>query len=107
MQDGKNDFIALLTYYPTSISGRKSHAASGYRPAIKFQFSEYLTSGRQLFIDKEFVNPGETVKAFIKIIATDIFKGSLTEGMEFDFREGDRIIGTGKILEILNKELIN
>ena len=63
------------------------------------------TSGRQTFIDKELVYPGETVKAAIKIIGVDFFANKLSEGLEFEFKEGPTIIGTGKILSILNPRL--
>ena len=98
----QTDFIAILNYRTTEDGGRKTAAHSGYRPAIKFPFDEMLTSGIQLFIGQEKVLPGESVKAEIKIIATEYFKGRLFEELEFDFREGPNIIGTGKILEIRN-----
>ncbi len=99
------DFIAFLTYRTTDEGGRNTPAASGYRPAIKFPFIEMQTSGQQKFIDKDLVYPGETVQAEIKIISTDYFKEHLYDGLEFEFREGARVIGTGRITKILNKSL--
>lgn len=101
----KSDFIAELKYKQTEDGGRKSYALSGYRPAIKFPFSEMQTSGMQTFIDKEKVFPGDTVKAEIKILSEEYFKYQLCENLEFDFREGPNIIGTGKIISILNPKL--
>jgi translation elongation factor EF-Tu-like GTPase len=96
------DFIALLKYKTAEDGGRKTVAYSGYRPDIKFPFDKMLTCGFQTFIDQEKVFPGESVKAEIKIIGTEYFKGQLFEDLEFDFREGPNIIGTGKIFEIVN-----
>jgi translation elongation factor EF-Tu-like GTPase len=101
----KVDFIALLNYKTPEEGGRILPASSGYRPAIKFPFSEMQTSGSQTFIDREKVFPGETVKAEIKIVSAEYFKGKLYENLDFDFREGAAIIGTGLILEITNQEL--
>ena len=101
----KSDFIALLKYKKTEEGGRNSYALSGYRPTIKFSFSEMQTSGIQTFIDTEKVFPGDTVKAEIKILAEEYFKYQLCENLEFDFREGPNIIGTGKIISILNPKL--
>jgi hypothetical protein len=101
----KTDFIALLKYKKTEEGGRKSYALSGYRPTIKFSFSEMQTSGIQTFIDKEKVFPGDTVKAEIKLLSEEYFKYQLCENSEFDFREGPNIIGTGKIISILNPKL--
>lgn len=101
----EQDFIATLKYRATEEGGRETVAKSGYRPTLKFSFDKMLTSGIQTFIDNEQVYPGESVDAFIKILAVPHFQGRLEEGMEFIFTEGDRIIGTGVIKEILNKEL--
>ncbi len=99
------DFIAILNYRTTGEGGRKTPARSGYRPQVKFPFSEMQTSGQQTFFGKEWVYPGDTVKANIKILMTDFFAHCLEEGMSFEFREGAMIIGTGKIIEIVNEEL--
>src|SRR5688500_6838273 len=61
------DFIADLKYFPTDKGGRKGFAASGYRPHVRFPFSRNLTSGEQIFWDKDIVFPGETVRAQIRI----------------------------------------
>ncbi len=101
----KTDFIAQLKYKTTESGGRQTPAFSGYRPQVKFDFEEVQTSGQQTFIDKEIVLPGDTVKAKIKILSPDYFAGRLTEGMNFEFREGSRIIGTGEIKSIINDKL--
>lgn len=102
---GQADFIASLTYRTTEQGGRKTAAKSGYRPQVKFDFAEMQTSGQQTFIDRDFVFPGDSVDAEIKILSVDFFANSLTEGMEFEFREGLAIIGTGKIKHIINDKL--
>ena len=99
------DFVAILKYRTAEEGGRKTAASSGYRPDIKFPFDKMLTCGFQTFIGQEKVYPGESVKAEIKIIASEYFKGKLYEDLEFDFREGQHVIGTGKILEIINPNL--
>ena len=96
------DFIAELQYKTTEQGGRKTPAFSGYRPGVKFAFSEMQTSGQQIFIGKDRVYPGDKVTAEIAILATAYFAGLLELGMPFDFREGSTIMGTGVILEILN-----
>ena len=98
----KPDFIAILKFTTAKKGGRKTAAHSGYRPDIKFPFDKMLTCGFQTFINQEKVFPGESVKAEIKINPTEYFKGQLFEDLEFDFREGQNIIGTGKILKIIN-----
>jgi translation elongation factor EF-Tu-like GTPase len=74
---------------------------------VKFDFEEVQTSGQQVFINKDIVYPGEDVKAEITMASPMIFKGRLSCGMAFEFREGARVIGTGLISEMLNPELNN
>jgi len=100
------DFIAELYYRTKAEGGRSTPVWSKYRPQIKFPFSDMQTSGQQMFIDKETVHPGDTVTAEITIISTEPFRNMLYPGIEFEFREGLRVIGIGKILEIVNKELL-
>jgi len=99
------DFIATLNYLPTEEGGRKTPVFHDYRPQIKFDFSEMQTSGKQTFIEREIVYPGDIVEAEIKIIGIEHFDGKLQEKMKFDFREGTRIIGTGQIKHIINEKL--
>jgi hypothetical protein len=100
------DFIANLKYLTTEEGGRKTPAFSGYRPQVKFDFDEMQTSGQQTFINKDTVYPGDTVEAAIRILSVEHFENTLTEGMTFEFREGSKVIGTGKIIDILNDRLI-
>jgi len=99
------DFIALLKYRTAEEGGRLTPAHSGYRPQIEFPFAKMQTGCIQTFIDQDTVAPGESVTASIKIIGTEYFKGQLYENLEFNFCEGARIIGTGKIISIVNPVL--
>ncbi|MGL5234671.1 MAG: hypothetical protein ACRC8Z_07950 [Empedobacter falsenii] len=102
---GEADFIATLTYLTKEQGGRDTPAFSGYRPQVKFDFSEIQTSGQQTFIDRKIVYPGDIVEAEIRIISVEHFAGQLKDKMKFDFREGSRIIGTGQIKHIVNEKL--
>jgi hypothetical protein len=99
------DFIAELDYLETKNGGRKTEANSGYRPQMKFNFSENTSSGSQTFIDKEYVNPGEKVIAKIKVFSPSFFEKQLYEGIEFKFVEGNQVMGNGKIIKIINNNL--
>ena len=99
------DFIAELKYKTTERGGRKTPASSGYRPTVKFNFSDQQSSGSQIFIGTDEVYPGETVLAEITVVSPQFFESQLEIGLEFDFREGSTIIGFGKVIEIKNKML--
>lgn len=105
LDNSNADFIATLTYKTAEQGGRKTPAKTGYRPQVKFDFDEMQTTGQQIFIERELVFPGETVDAEIKILSVDYFANKLTEKMEFEFREGAIVIGTGIIKHIINDKL--
>lgn len=105
-ETGKPDFTAILTYRTTEEGGRETPAFTGYRPQIKFEFSDMQTSGSQKFLNTDIVYPGQTVEAEITIVSPNICEGKLTEGTPFEFREGRTVIGTGVIKKILNPDLV-
>jgi translation elongation factor EF-Tu-like GTPase len=101
----KPDFTAELYYYTKEQGGRSTPAFIGYRPQVKFPFSEMQTSGYQKFLDRDKVYPGETVTAEITIISIDHFKHQIYPGLEFEFREGSKVIGRGTVQQIFNEQL--
>jgi len=102
---GEPDFIARVTYLKTDQGGRKGYAASGYRPHVKFDGRIELTSGEQIFIDKDKVFPGEIVAAEIRILGVDFFKNYLFVGQHFEVAEASHLVGHGEILEVINPSL--
>ena len=105
VKKGEPDFVAKVTYLTTDEGGRKGYAASGYRPHVKFNGRKELTSGEQLFVDKEKVFPGETVTAEIRIVSPHLFENYLFVGQHFEIGEGPNVVGHGEVLEIINPKL--
>lgn len=64
-----------------------------------------MTSGEQVFWDKDRVYPGEKIRAQIRILDHVTFKHALSNDMTFQFCEGARVIGSGRIVEVINEEL--
>ena len=92
----------MLTYKP---GVRKTPAKSGYRPLVKFEGKPELTSGEQKLMNVTEVNSGDTVDAEIKLLWLTPFLNSLYKGMKFGFFEGSVLIGSGIIVDVLNKSL--
>lgn len=99
------DFIATIYYKTTEEGGRKTPAKNGYRPQIKFPFEVMQNCACQTFIDTEWVSPGETIEAEIRMFSSRVFEGRLSMGQIFELREGMRIVATGVIKEIINESL--
>ncbi|WP_420572393.1 hypothetical protein [Kordia sp.] len=99
------DIIAKVTYKTTEEGGRKTAVHSGYRPQIKFPFSEQTTSGIQDFIAKKIVYPGEMVVTEIYMLSPHLFEQQLAAKMEFKLLEGDHVVAIGVVLKIVNDTL--
>ena len=99
------DIIAEVTFFTLGESGQLKSIKSGFRPQMKFGFTENLTFGHVTFIDKEIVHDEDQVLTKIKILSPDLFEGSLEEGIKFEFTEGKNIIGIGVIKKIINRRL--
>ena len=105
VKKGEPDFVATITYLKTEEGGRKGYAASGYRPHVKFDGRKEMTSGEQLFVDKDKVFPGDTATAEIRILSPHFFENYLFVGQHFEIGEGSKVVGHGKVLEIINPKL--
>ena len=73
---------------------------------MAFNFDNYKTSARQIYIGTDYAFPGDVVNAEIDILSQEYFCRKLKVGMGFNLYEGLQIVGTGKIVKIVNEELI-
>lgn len=105
VKKGNPDFVAKLTYLTSDEGGRNSYATSGYRPHVKFDGRKEMTSGEQLFVDKDKVFPGETEIAEIRMLSPNFFEKYLFVGQQFEIVEGPKVVGHGEVLEIINPNL--
>jgi elongation factor Tu len=81
--------------------GRSGPVHSGYRPAHKL-FENYLTSGIHEYVDAEKVAPGESVQVKVWLITPEVYPASLWEGREVTVHEGEHMVGSLKVIRILN-----
>ncbi len=105
IENSKCDFIAQINFKKENEGGRKNYVKSDYRSQLVFNFDDYQTSARQIYIGNEFAFPGDLVNAEIDLLSQDYFQGKLKIGMGFKLYEGVQLIGTGKIIKIINKKL--
>ncbi len=89
---------AVLTLLRTEDGGRKTAITTGYRPS--FYIGALQTDGaiELLGIDKQ--NPGETKPIRIKLLHPENFGKVLAVGVDFEIREGSKMIGRGRIKEM-------
>lgn len=77
--------------------------ASGYRPDHDFGLKGELNGAQHEYLDREWVDPGETVRALLWLLVPDRQQNRLHEAAEFTVREGVRVVGRGRITRIMNE----
>ena len=98
------DIEAEITYLPTAEGGRRSPAASGYRPTHDFGLGT-LNDAAHEYVGCEAVAPGETARANMWFLAPEYQKGRLSPGFKFTIQEGARIVGHGVVARVINEAL--
>jgi hypothetical protein len=98
------DVEAEVNFLSAEKGGRSKAAHSGYRPAHLIT-DGYLTTGQHDYVGTDEVNPGDTVLARITFISPDVYPRSLWIGKVLPIQEGSRVIGSAKIVTILNETL--
>ena len=93
-------------YYLTSEEGgRKSAVHSGYRG--QFHYDGKCYDAGQEFINKDFCEPGETVKVFLQMLSPNNHIGKFFVGKAFEIREGVQIVGKGKVTMVICPDFYN
>jgi hypothetical protein len=77
---------------------------SGYRPHHDFGVEGMMNDAQHEYPSGQLA-PGETGRAFLTLYFPELLRGRLYEGMAFTVQEGARVVGTGKILRVLDDEL--
>lgn len=103
----KPHFIALLNFISEIEGGRKTPISSGYRTGIKFSFNSELILGEHHFMDTDLVFSGDTVTAEITIIVLEKLNRKLYTGLDFDFYEGEILMGKGVVTKIFNDNILS
>lgn len=80
---------------------RKTPFISGYRPLFEF-IEGRLTSGSITLIDRKLLYPGEETKVEIIFLNKELLGNDFDIGVMFNFYEAKEILGTGKIIKIIN-----
>ena len=94
------DIEAEIAFVPADQGGRLTPAFSGYRP--QFYYDDHDWDADQEYPDVESVLPGQTVRALLRFISPDMHLGRLHPGMEFQVREGTRVVARGRVTKILH-----
>ena len=94
------DIEAEIRFLTAEEGGRHTPARSGYRP--QFYYDGHDWDAHQEYPDAEWVNPGDTARTLLWFLSPDAHVGRVHAGMEFEVREGARVVGRGRVTKILN-----
>ena len=97
--------LAEIEFYERAGDRKGMEFHSGYRPAFKFKDSLEFHSGRILFSNQERTKPNTPIEGFIEFLYPDQVVNYLSIGVEFQFFEGDNIMGKCKILRLLGPSI--
>ena len=102
MRELPKDVEAEITFLPTEHGGRASAAYSNYRP--QFYYDGHDWDSVHFYPDVAEVRPGETARVYLGFLSPDEHVGRLQPGKVFLVREGNRVVGYGKITRLLELE---
>ena len=94
------DIEAEITFVSTDQGGRSKPAFSGYRPQFYYDAQDW--DADQEYPDVDAVLPGQTVRALLRFLSPDAHIGRVHPGMEFQAREGARVVAHGRVTKILH-----
>lgn len=93
---------AEIYYLTTEEGGRHTPVFNGYRGQFHYDGRDW--DAAQEFLDKDICKLGETVKVYLQCSSPAFHQGKLFIGKTFETREGGRIVGKGKITNLLRAD---
>lgn len=102
MQNIPKHCTVFLTFHHTDENAIKSPVSSGFRPNVKFPFTEEIFTAVLEFSDPELVFPGDTLTAEMTLLRADAFLSQIYEGQDFEMYDGELHIGHGTVSSVYN-----
>lgn len=93
------DIEAQITFLPTDRGGKTLSVTTGY--FVQFFYDGQNWDAIHTYPDREFVNPGEKVTAYLAFSTPEHHRGKLHPGKTFEVREGSHIVATGTVTKII------
>src|SRR5512144_19729 len=88
-------------FHLLATGGRNTPVKSGYRPVHKL-YDNYMTSDLHKYLNVDEAAPGHSVAVAVSFITPEAYPHSLWKGREITVLEGEHIVGTLKVIKVLN-----
>lgn len=99
------DIEVQVTLLSSEAGGRIGPVSSGYRPNHDFGIEGSTNDAVHEYPGVERLRPGECARALLWLAFPEAQHGRLYSGFEFTVQEGGRVVGKGKIIQVLNQSL--
>jgi translation elongation factor EF-Tu-like GTPase len=99
------DIEAQITFLPTAQGGKKNSVTTGY--FVQFFYDGQNWDAIHTYPDKESVNPGDCVTAYLAFLTPEHHRGKLYPGKKFEVREGVQIVATGVVTKVIELDTRN
>lgn len=99
------DLETEITLLPSERGGKRVPVQSGYRTVHDFHLPDTLIDAQHEYVENHQLQPGQTGRALLWLLTPELQRGRLFAGFSFTVQEGNRIVGEGKVLRVLNPEL--
>lgn len=104
--ESKPHFVALLTYLNEIESGKSSPFPNGSRAGFLFDFQNKIIFGAKNYLEHGLVFPNDIAKTEITLFTDLKTLNKIYIGLDFDFFEGDILIGRGIVVALLNLDFV-
>ena len=98
------DIEAEVYFLTEDEGGRSTPAVLGYSPNHLVS-DNYLTSGKHIYLEQDYVFPGHSAKTGIIFITPEYYPNCLSVGMTINIQEASRIVGYASVTKIHNEVL--
>ena len=94
------DVEALVSFLSTEAGGRQGAVVSDYRGDFYFQGQYYVAVHE--FLDRESVEPGQTVQVALRFLRPKLLAPLLDVNATFEIREGPNTVATGRVTKVVD-----
>lgn len=100
-------FDAIIYLLPTELGGRRTAVKDHYRPNFNFNTDQYFCGEIRFQNDVEWIAPGQSVQATIAMLPARYIPRDIGPDYAFRITEGTRIVGTGIVRNVLEREIFS
>jgi|SRR5256885_15118269 len=93
------DIEAQIRFLPTAEGGKKQPVTTGY--FVQFFYDGQNWDAIHTYPDRQWVNPGDVVTAYLAFLDPQNHRGKLYPGKTFEVREGLKTVATGIVTKVI------